>query len=255
MKTLRKMLEEYLAIRTAMGFKLDRPRRDLAEFVSFVEKMGKMSISTELVMDWINRSDRAGPVTRSGKLSMVRCFARYVSTEDPRTQVPDRDLIPLNRQKLVPYVYSDQEIRNLITAARLLRNPLIMHTYATLFGLLAVTGMRVGEAIRLDTNDFNDKDGLLIIRKSKFGKSRELLLHSSTATAIKAYIQFRNLHFSGRNCLALFISLAQKRLIYENINRMFVRLLAPAGFNHQKPGRPRLHDLRHTFAIRTLLDA
>ena len=186
---------------------------------------------------------------------MVRGFAAYLHSLDPAHQVPPADLLPRRSRRATPYLYRDEEIAALLAAAGRLRFPLRVATYRTLIGLLAVTGLRVGEAIRLDRGDLDVAHELLVVRDSKFGKSREVPLHPSTMRALRGYLRLRDRLQPPPSAPALFISPAGTRLLYCNVHATFRQLRRRAGLQPRSAScRPRIHDLRHTFAIRTLLD-
>jgi integrase/recombinase XerD len=156
----------------------------------------------------------------------------------------------------VLYLYSDEDVVALMAAAETLRFPLRVLTYQTLIALVAVTGMRIGEAIRLDTDDLDFDNGVLTVRLSKFGKSRELPLHASTLDALHAYLRRRDQLHPRPTAPSLFISTAGTRLLYCSVNWTFLRLVRQAGLKPRSAAcRPRLHDLRHSFAVRIVLEA
>jgi integrase/recombinase XerD len=189
---------------------------------------------------------------------MVRQFASYLRTIDPATEVPPSRLLRTGNRRATPYIYSDSEIAALIDAAAMLRYPLLVSTYRTLLGLLAVSGLRVGEAIRLDTGDIDWERGLLIVRDTKFGKTRLVPLHSTAIDALDDYIRRRSRLYPcpETHTPAVFISAAGKRLIYNSVNFTFLKLARRVGLQPRSPTcRPRAHDLRHTMAVRTVLDA
>jgi integrase/recombinase XerD len=186
----------------------------------------------------------------------VRGFAAYLHTLDPTAAVPPAGLLPAGSRRATPYLYSDDQIAALIAAADTLRFALRTATYRTLIGLLAVTGMRVGEAIRLDRDDIDDTHGVLLVHDSKFGKSRELPLHPSTLRALRDYERARDRLCPSPNTPAVLVSTAGTRLLYYNVSWTFLKLVRRAGLRPRSAScRPRLHDLRHTFAVRTILDA
>jgi integrase len=189
------------------------------------------------------------------RLSVVRGFASYLHALDPAHEVPPTDLLPSRAHRAIPYLYSQEEILALMAATDSLRLPLRQATYRTLIGLLAVTGMRVGEAIRLDRGDVDLGQGVLTVRQTKFGKTRELPLHGSTVGALRAYTRLRDRLCPTRVTDAVLISPAGTRLLYTNVSHTFLDLVARAGLPRRAGRRrPRLHDLRHTFAVRTLLE-
>src|SRR5262249_18340207 len=190
------------------------------------------------------------------RLSAVRGFATYLHTIDPSAEVPPANLIPWRPCRATPYLYSATDIAALIAAAASLRFPLRAATYQTLIGLLAVTGMRVGEAIRLDRPDADLDAGVLTICQSKFGKSRLVPLHPTTVDALRGYLRLRDQLHPRPGTPAVFISPAGTRLMYCNVHSTFQRLARQAGLQPRSAScRPRIHDLRHSFAVRSLLDA
>jgi integrase len=190
------------------------------------------------------------------RLSAVRGFAIYLHALDPTHEVPAPDLLPQRPRRASPYLYSDAEIAALIAAASTLSSPLQRATVATLIGLLAVTGVRVGEAIALDRGDVDLAAGRLTVRFGKFGKTRELALHPSTVEALRRYQRLRDRLAPRTGTSALFVSLAGTRLLYCNVHHAFHRLVRLAGLTPRSAScRPRIHDLRHSFAVRAMLDA
>ncbi len=255
MSPLRQPLADYLAVRRALGYKLARPEKLLGQFITYLEEAGAATVTTRHALAWaiLPGGDASWHALR---LSAVRGFATYLRTLDPATEIPPADLIPWRPRRATPYLYSDADITALITATAFLRFPLRAATYQTLIGLLAVTGMRVGEAIRLDRTDADLTDGVLTIREPKFGKSRLVPLHPTTVTALGAYLRLRDRLHPHPSAPAIFISPAGTRLLYCNVHSTFQRLASQAGLRPRSAScRPRIHDLRHSFAVRSLLDA
>ena len=253
MTELRAAAVEYLALRRALGFKLTQAERILRSFIGHLEQQGTATITTQAALEWAALPRQARPWWWRQRLSVVRGFARYLQAFDPSTEVPPAGLIPSPVPHAVPYVFSDTEVLALIAAAGRLEPALRQATYQALIGLLAVTGMRVGEAIALDTSDTDLAEGLLVVRHAKFGKSRELILHPTTTQALARYQQARQQHCPQPVSPAFFVSAAGARLAYETVNRVFRRLTHTAGLPSQASGRhPRLHDFRHSFAVRTV---
>jgi integrase len=179
----------------------------------------------------------------------------YLRTLDPATEVPPVGLLSGRCRRAVPYLYSDADIAALLTQAQRLRTRLRTATITTLIGLLAVTGMRVGEVIGLDDEDFDAERGLLIVRAAKLGKWRQVPLHPSAVTALEGYRRLRDQQFPRPVSSALLVSTAGTRLLYYNVSQTFTKLVRRAGLTGRSgSSRPRPHDLRHTFAVRTLLD-
>ena len=256
MSLLEQHAAEYLRIRRALGFKLERAEKLLAQYLAYLDATGQDRVTVENALAWV----RLPAVGASGswwafRLSVVRCFARYLHALDPRHEIPPADALARRIRRAVPYLYSDHEIWALMAATDRLRGELRQATYRTLIGLLAVTGMRVGEAIRLDRPDLDLVAGVVTVREGKFGKSRELPLHPTTVTALRGYLRVRDAHQHAAVTDALLISPAGTRLIYCNVHATFRQLRADAGLRPRSTAcRPRVHDLRHRFAVQTLLD-
>jgi integrase len=253
MSNLHEILDDYLATRHAMGYKLQHADRRLLEFVESVFAQGGSSITTKLALQWATKPAGASPRWWATRLGLVRQFALYAQSFDPRTEVPPHHLLPSPSRRLTPYIYSKEDIARLLEEARTQRDHLSASTDTTLLGLIAVTGMRVGEAIRLDRHDFNPDQALLVIRETKFGKSREIPLHPSTVEALDCYARRRDRLLPIQHSSRLFLSRGGTPLIYANIHRRFHCLIDRANLANRGPRRPRIHDLRHTFAVRTLI--
>jgi integrase len=251
----RRALTDYLRVRRALGFKLKREGRLLPDFVGYLEKRSAVSLTTVAAITWATQPRDARGNWWRKRLVVVRGFAKYMQTIDRRTEVPSLDHLPAHQGiRSTPYVYSSADITALLSASDTLRAPLRIETYRTLLGLVAVTGMRVGEAIALDDRDFDCRRGVVVIRKTKFDKSREVALHDSTVKALARYQRLRNRLIPRRRGSSLFVSLVGSRLFYQNVHETFLKLVYAAGLGERRPRRPNIHDLRHTFAIRTVLD-
>ena len=256
MMDLKSALADYLSMRRALGYKLQRTEKLLADFIRYIEAASVDRITIDIAVAWATSPVGAGRNWWSGRLTVVRGFARYLQTLDASTEVPPADLLPARPRRAVPYLYSDEDIQALVAAAESLDSPLRILTYQTLIPLVAVTGMRIGEAIRLDRNDLDLEAGVLTVWLSKFGKSRELPLHDSTLDALRTYLRRRDRLYPRPAAPSLFISTAGTRLLYCNVQWTFARLVRQAGLKpHSANSSPRLHDLRHTFAVRALIDA
>jgi integrase len=254
MSDLRRYLDEYLTVRRALGFKLTDVGRLLANFVAFADKAGARTVTADLAVAWATLPSNGKPIWLAHRLSMVRGFARYLTTIDPATEIPSADLLPHSHYRPpAPYLYSDEDIAALMAAARTLAPALRSATFEALIGLLAATGLRLGEAMRLDKNDFDWPNGLLVVRSSKFGRSREILCHTSTVEALRTYSARRDQLCPHPASGSFFISTRGWRLTYHNVYPTFHRLLREVGLERQPQRRPRVHDLRHRFAVNTLL--
>jgi integrase/recombinase XerD len=253
MSGLNQAVEDYLTTRRALGFKLERHGRLLPHLVGYLERAGAATVTTELALAWATQSE-GHPDESAKRLSVARGFARYLQTLDSNAEVPAADLLARQQRRASPYLYSDADVVALMAATSTLRFPLRSATYRTLIGLLAVTGMRVGEAIGLVRDDLDWSHRRLIIREGKFGASRELPLHPSTLDALEMYAQLRDQCWPQPRS-PFFISLAGTRLIHENVHWTFRRLVRHVGLQARSAScRPRIHDLRHTFAVNTLID-
>lgn len=255
MNSLRQALVDYLAVRRALGYGLKRDEKLLNQFLTYLEDLGEERVTTKTALAWATLPQSADRSWWSCRLSIVRGFATHLHVIDPATEVPASDLLPWKRCRATPYLYSDEEIAALIAAAGTLHTPHRVATCRSLIGLLVVTGMRVGEAIGLDRSDFDSSNGLVVVRKGKFGKSRELPLHPSTVDALRDYLRRRDRPRSTASTFALFVSGAGTRLLYGNVQCTFRQLVSRAGIEPRSAKcRPRLHDLRHSFAVLTILD-
>jgi integrase len=257
MIALRQALADYLRMRRSLGYKLQRAEKLLGQFLDYLDAMGSDVSTVEHALTWARQVKVADDSSWPGqRLSVVRGFAKYLKSIDIDAEVPPSDVLAWQPRRASPYLYSDEDIAALMTAAKQLKPPLRAATYQTLIGLLAVTGMRVGEAIQLDCEDFDTQQAVLVIRHAKFNKTRALPLHATTVAALRDYLNHR-----ARQCLqirtsALLVSSVGTRLHYANIQHTFQRLVGQAGLvARTRSCRPRLHNLRHSFAVHTFIDA
>jgi integrase len=256
MTPLRQELADYLTLRRALGYRLVRPEKLLNQFLNYLQDVGANIVTVKAALDWARLPAGGDTNWWAHRLSVVRGFATYLHALDPANEVPAADLLPHRPHRASPYLYSDDDVTALIAATASLRTPLRRATFATLIGLLSVTGMRVGEAIALDRGDIDLKAGCLLVREAKFGKTRELVLHPSTLDALQQYLRHRGRMASAEATPAVFVSTAGTRLIYCNVHWTFHRLVHLAALTPRPaPCRPRIHDLRHSFAVRSMLDA
>ena len=254
MTTLAEHVENYLTVRRSLGFKLVGEEALLAEFVACANAAGQSTVTTEFALTWARRPANATHNYVSRRLRAVRTFARYLHALEPSCEVPSLELLPAKEYRPAPYLYRDEEIVALMAAAGVLRPPLRAATFRTLIGLLACTGLRIGEALRLDRDNVDLNDGVLTVRDSKFGKSREVLLHASTVAALAEYCEIRDRLCTQPTQQSFFITTRGSRIAHPTIYLPFRALLVQAGITHPVPGRHvRVHDLRHSFAVRTLL--
>ena len=255
MTVLQQALADYLRIRRRLGFEMPQDGRLLEGFVEFLERAGAERITTELALAWARMPADAHPHRWRQRLSVARGFARHLATIDPASEVPSKDLLPGHRPRIAPYIYTDKEIAALIAAAGRLRPPLRAVRHETLIGLLAVTGMRPGEALALDRQDVDLRHGVVHVRAGKQKRQREVPLHQTTVRALRDYARLRDARFPTPSTPAFFIVRAGRRMRREELNRTFIKLIREVGLDGRGArARPRPHDLRHAFAVHTLLD-
>ena len=259
MSELRQALDDYLAVRRRLGFDLRLPASLLRNFIAFVEANEASYITTALAIRWAKRPRGAQPATWAWRLGIVRRFARWHSVTDPRTEVPPEGLMPYRYYRKPPYIYSDDEIQRLMAAASALPSPkgLRSSSFSTVFGLLSVTGLRMSEALTLDRADVDLEQGTLSIRRTKFGKSRLVPVHSSTRDALNRYDERRARLFPQPATPAFFVSERGMRITEWNLRYTFAKISQQIGLRATAKGHgrgPRIHDMRHRFAARTLIE-
>ena len=255
MSELRKGLEEYLTVRRVLGFKLQVTGRLLHNFVRFAESEGAAFITTELALRWATQP-KCQPAQWANRLGVLRCFARYRSAADARTEIPAEGLLPHRRRRKMPYLYRDEEVAQLLLTAKQLASPMGLRaaTYSTLFGLVSATGMRISEPLALDRQDVDLTMGIITVRQTKFGKSRLVPVHSSTQEVLNHYANLRDRIFPQPKTQSFLVSERGTRLKYGSARWTFVKLSHQIGLRGPGDHRgPRLHDLRHRFVIQTLL--
>lgn len=256
MSKLRQGVEEYLAVRRALGFKLHEEGRLLNGFVDFLEKERSSFITTDLALQWAIQPTGCQPARWARRLNVVRQFAHYRSAGDMRTEVPPLGLLPHRYHRTAPYMYSDDEIARLIVAAKQLPSPLGLRaeTYSTFLGLLAITGMRHSEARQLDRNDVDLTESVLTVRAAKFGKSRLVPLHTTTREELRRYAILRDRTIRKPKSPCFFLSERGTELNPWTVYSTFDKLKRQIGLRTSQGRRgPRIHDLRHRFATQTLL--
>ncbi len=256
MSPLRTSLEEYLTLRKAAGFALRDTATALNGFVTFAEQQGAEIISTQLALRWAQQPVNVQPAWKARRLDMVRLFATYLSAQEPRTEIPPPGLLPRRYRRRQPYLYSDEEVDHLLQAARELPSPtgLRAWTYATFLGLLAVTGMRMAEAVNLDREDVEAQHGWLRLRHTKLHRERYVPIHPTTQDALLDYQKYRYRIYPRASTSSFFLAEHGSRLKKETVRDTFVKLSRQIGLRGlgQSHG-PRLQDLRHRFAVRTMI--
>lgn len=256
MSTLKEALCSYLTMRRNLGFKLHSDGKALSDFISFLDKKGASHITTSLALEWAQQPTKAKPAYWATRLRYVRGFARYLSAFDKRNEIPASDLLPYNPERARPYLYSDTEIKQLLQAA--LDYSRTTHfkrrTYYCLFGLLAVTGMRINEALSLKLKNVDLKAGILTVEGSKFGKSRLIPLHASTQKVLSSFMLLRRRFLKGKRSDFFFVSNLGNRLDKGQVSRAFYALSRKIGLRGKNSSSgPRIHDIRHVFAVKTLI--
>lgn len=256
MNSLRESVTEYLTMRRSLGFKLRMPGSALFDFVSFLEDRGASYVSTSLALEWAQQPSSAQASTWAQKLSWVRGFAKYRSATDGRTEIPAYALLPHKPKRARPYLYTDEETQALMHAALELELATVIkrHTYYCLLGLLAVSGMRLGEAIKLKLSNVDLNACVLTIEDAKFGKARLVPLHASTQKELAKYKLLRDKFLNGREATYFFVNNVGKRLDFGSVRRTFYILSRKIGIRKLGASQgPRLLDFRHRFAIETML--
>lgn len=253
MADLTRIAEDYLALRGRLGHALAEAHWLLPKFVAHLEKTGTQFVTIDAALAWAQGPDVDPATTMAARrMTIARGFARHLAGIDPRTEIPPPGLIAFKQRWRPPYLFTPAEIKTLMSLARRLRWRLPAASHETLIGLLAATGMRVGEALRLDQEDIDWNTGILSVRESKFGKSRMVPIRPSTLKALDRYACIRDELCPRQRTKAFFASVRGNRLIYACAQEVFRNLCRESGIGEDAPRRPRLHDLRHGFAVRTL---
>jgi len=257
-KRLEQALNDYLRIRRSLGYRLREPEGLLRNFVAFLQAERAPYITRQLALRWATQPAKAQPATWAGRLGIIRRFAIWHSATAPHTEIPPAGLLPHRYRRKPPHIYSAEEIETLLRLTQQLPSPkgLRARSYTTLFGLLVATGMRVNEALGLDRPDVDLKLGILHIRRTKFGKSRYVPVHPSTVEALKKYAEVRDRLSPAPLIPAFFISEKGSRITEWIARYTFAKLSQRVGLRASAKGHghgPRLQDMRHRFAARTLI--
>ena len=255
MSPLEQTLADYLQLRHCLGHDLAEARWLLPSLVAHLERQGLGTVTVQAALAWAQHCPTGrGPSVAPRRMTAARGFARYLSGIDPDTEVPPLGLIPSWQRWRRPFIYTPADVDAIIAQAKTsIASPARAATYQTLLGLLAATGLRIGEALKLDRSDIDWDQGVLLIRESKFGKSRLVPLHPSTTAALALHARVREELQPRPTDASFFMSLSNRRLSYAVVQGTFRRLVNSAGVGADAPSPPRLHDFRHTFAVRTLL--
>jgi integrase len=246
-------VEDYLRLRRALGYKLERAGHLLPQLVAYLQAEGSATLTTELAISWARLPADARPNHWAQRLAVARGFARYLQTIEPATQVPPAGVFPSRRHRPAPYLWSQSDIRHLLDAARTLRPPLRAATHEALFGLLAVSGMRIGEAIGLNRDDVDVQAGVLTIRQAKYDRIRLVPMHATTTAALHTYATERDRLCPAPHSVAFFVSSTGTRLDRSAVAKTLRRITAAIGVRTDTV-HPTAHQLRHSFAVQTLIE-
>lgn len=255
MTTLSQAAENYLALRRSLGHDLADAHRLLPRFVAYLDRIGASTVTIEAALAWAQEPD-VDPSTSvwPRRMTVARGFARHMAGIDAATEVPPLGLIPSRQRWRPPFIFSPADQGALMAEARTMRWRLPAATHETIIGLLATTGMRVGEALKLDRGDVDWGEGVLLVRESKFGKSRQVPVLPCTLEALNRYGEVRDELGKRPSTASFFVSVRGTRMIYAVVQEVFRRLCTAARIGEDSDIVPRIHDLRHTFAVRTLLE-
>jgi integrase/recombinase XerD len=256
MKSLSRHLEDYLALRRRLGFKLRNTEGLLRQFIRFGKENGASDVTTQVVVSWATQRRQSEPVTIAARYRTARLFALYLSTLGGHVEVPPAGLLPCRKDRKSPYIYSDREVIDLMRAAAKLPSPKRLRgpTLSTLIGLLAATGMRVGEAIGLDRSNVDLPNAMLIIEHAKGDRTRLVPIHASTCKALGRFGRLRDRLCPQAKSRSFFISERGTRLNDNRVRAWFATVSRHIGLRGPHDSRgPRLHDLRHRFTVKALL--
>ncbi|MFH0778627.1 MAG: tyrosine-type recombinase/integrase [Candidatus Eisenbacteria bacterium] len=250
-------VEEYVTYRRNLGFRFRTDREQLLHFAKYVtDNRHRGPLTTDLALRWVQLAQDGSPSYRRRRFETVRSFAKYLAIYEPRTEIPPRGILRLACHRPEPYIYSEQKIADLVRACGELTpsGGLRPRTYSTLFALLAATGLRVSEALKLDRNHVDLVQGVLTVRETKFRKSRLVPFHPSIRQALLQYADFRDCYHPIPKSGAFFLSESGRSLPYPTVSYVFQKLRQRLGWRCENGRRhPRIHDLRHSFACRRIL--
>lgn len=244
---------DYLRMRRALGFKLRREGQALVQLAAYLEGAGAEHLTTELALRWAQLPENVAPINWAHRLGAARGFATYLNTIDPATEIPARGLLPASAPRPTPYLWSPTDVARLVHATHQLRPQLRAVTHEALFGLIAASGIRLGEALGLSRGDVDLTAGLLTIREAKFGHTRLVPLHPTVTDALGGYAQRRDLLCAQPRSATFFVSSVGTALLSGGVHNAFNQLTTALGLR-TTTSKPRIHDLRHSFAVRTLID-
>jgi integrase len=249
--TLRGHVADYLRLRRSLGYRLEREERLLGQFCSFAEAAGAATVTSRLAIDWARRPAGARPFHWGKRLGVIRRFATWLQVLDPAAEIPPPGVFPSQRARPAPYLWTDDQVRILLDGARAVPAPLLAASLETLFGLLAVSGMRIGEAVALRGDDVCLDTAVITVREAKHGRERLVPLHPTTAAALREYAAGRDRLCPRPRPATFFLSSTGTALDRSGVGKHFRKITTAAGIR-TAGCHPRMHDLRHAFAVTTL---
>ncbi len=254
--TMTELAQDYLKFKRNCGYQMRGEGTELLLFACYADQIGyRGPITTKIVVRWAKRTKSTEPVYWARRYDVVRRFAKYRFLFDPHTEIPPKGLLGSSKRRLSPHIYSDEEITALLQAASLLKpaNGLQPHTYTTLFGLLLSTGLRISEALNLSRGNIDLKTDIITVVQTKFKKSRLVPISTSTSQALQEYLTFRNVCHPEATAEKFFISEKGISLNYRQVLYVFMKLRLSLGWTGTGKRLPRIHDFRHTFAVKRLM--
>jgi integrase/recombinase XerD len=256
MNKLSKFLREYLSVRRQLGYDLKRVEAMLLSFISFLKKKKAYHITNQLALEFATANSRASPSWQSRRLGVIRQFASYLHTFDARTEIPSKELLPFSYHRRPPYIFTDSDITNLLETfqSSMAQGAMEAHAYFVLFGLIAVTGMRTGEALALKNNSVDLSRGIITINESKYKKSRKIPIHSSVLKILRKYSRCKDKHLRKKASDYFFVNIRGTKLNKTDTYHAFRKAYTLSGIGKDAKYRPRIVDLRHRFAIKTLVN-
>jgi integrase/recombinase XerD len=241
---LRGHVADYLRLRRALGFRLEREERLLGQFCSYLEAAGAATVTSSLAIGWARQPAGAQPAQWAKRLGVIRRFAAWLSALDPAAEIPPPGVFPARRNRPAPYLWTEDQVRGLLAGARAMRTPLLAASLEALFGLLAVSGMRIGEAIALQRGDVGLDAGVITIREAKHDRERLVPLHPTATRALRRYAADRDRLCPRPRSGTFFLSSAGTALDPSPVGKHFRKITTAAGIRTDT-ARPRVHDLRH----------
>lgn len=258
-KRLLKAVDDYIKERRQLGYVMARDGKLLYDFIQYAHKVGhKGPITIKLALQWVELPQKCKPGWLANRLCAIRGFANYIKLIDPKTEVPPAGIIRYRRRRPTPYIYPEQEMTDIMKAAKRLTiengNGLQPHTYTTLFGLLACSGIRITEALKLSRDDIDFSSSMLTVIEGKFKKSRLIPLHPTVLEPLRSYIKKRDKKFPIPKTNFFFVNKYGNPLTQKSVDYTFRQIRSNLGWNKKGEPRRRVYDIRHTFATRKLLE-